>query len=121
MLDATALVAAIGNAETFNRGWDLPAWLGLVPRQATTGGTPKLLGIKKRGSKYLRKLLIHDVRAALPSLSRCATPLESWLRGLLARSHANTVVVTLASKLAQIAWALLRHNTEFVAARAMMP
>ena len=118
VLNATALVAAIGNAETFNRGRDLSAWLGLVPRQATTGGKPKLLGITKRGSKYLRKLLIHGARAALPSLSRSATPLGGWLRGLLARSHANTVVVALASKLARIAWALLRNNSEFVAAAA---
>ena len=57
----------------FSRGRDLAAWLGLVPRQATTGGKPKLLGITKRGSKYLRKLLIQGARAALPSLSRSDT------------------------------------------------
>src|SRR5919202_2717465 len=65
VLNATALVAAIGNGQTFPRGRDLAAWLGLVPRQATTGGKPRLLGISKRGNKYLRKLLIHGARAAM--------------------------------------------------------
>lgn len=113
VLNATALVAAIGDGRMFNRGRDLSAWLGLVPRQATTGGKPKLLGITKRGSKYLRKLIIQGARAALPSLARTTTPLGNWLRGLLSRAHANVVVVALASKLARIAWALLRRETEF--------
>jgi transposase len=117
VLNATALVAAIGDGRTFNRGRDLSAWLGLVPRQATTGGKPKLLGITKRGSKYMRKLIIQGARAALPGLSRTATPLGSWLRGLLSRAHGNTVVVALASKLVRIAWALLRQETVFAAGR----
>jgi transposase len=115
VLNATALVAAIGDGRTFSRGRDLSAWLGLVPRQASTGGKPKLLGITKRGSKYLRKLIIQGARAALPSLARTATPLGSWLRGLLGRAHVNRVVVALASKLARIAWALLRNETAFAA------
>src|SRR5215210_504453 len=90
VLNATALVAAIGNGQTFARGRDLAAWLGLVPRQATTGGKPRLLGITKRGNKYLRKLLIHGARAAMRPLSAGATPLGAWLRGMLARAHANT-------------------------------
>lgn len=115
VMNATALVAAIGNGRTFSRGRDLSAWLGLVPRQATTGGKAKLLGITKRGSKYLRKLIIQGARAALPSLARTSTPLGAWLRGLLARAHGNTVVVALASKLVRIAWALLRAETGFIA------
>ncbi len=99
-MNATALVAAIGDGRTFSRSRDLSAWLGLVPRQATTGGKPKLLGITKRGSKYLRKLIIQGARAALPSLARTPTPLGAWLRGLLARAHDNTVVVALVSKTA---------------------
>jgi transposase len=118
VLNATALVAAIGDGRTFSRGRDLSAWLGLVPHQATTGGRPKLLGITKRGSRYLRKLVIQGARAALPSLARTATPLGGWLRGLLARAHGNTVVVALASKLIRIAWALLRNETRFVAGGA---
>jgi transposase len=112
-LNATALVAAVGDAETFARGRNLAAWLGLVPRQATTGGKPRLLGITKRGSKYLRKMLIQGARAALPTLSRSNTRLGQWLRGLLARAHTNTVVVALAAKMARIVWALLRYGTTF--------
>src|SRR3954469_11612630 len=81
--NATALVAAIGTGETFRRARDLAAWLGLVPRQATTGGKPRLLGITKRGNTYLRTLLIHGARAALPSLTASQSPLGEWLRGLI--------------------------------------
>jgi transposase len=112
-VNATALVAAVGDAETFTRGRNLAAWLGLVPRQATTGGKPRLLGITKRGNKYLRKMLIQGARAALPTLSRSNTRLGQWLRGLLARAHSNTVVVALAAKMARIVWALLRYGTTF--------
>ena len=112
-LNATALVAAIGNAQTFKRGRDLAAWLGLVPKQMTTGGKAKLLGINKRGNVYLRKMLIHGARAALPTLSKAETPLGAWLRGLLARAHMNTVVVALAAKLARIICAVLRSGKKF--------
>jgi len=104
---------AVGNAQTFARGRDLAAWLGLVPRQITTGGKPRLVGITKRGNKYLRKLLIHGARAALPMLSASATPLGGWLRGLLARVHKNAAVVALANKLARIAWVVLRRGETF--------
>ena len=87
VLNATALAAAVGNAATFARGRDLAAWLGLVPRQMTTGGRPQLLGISKRGNKYLRKLLVHGARAALPSLSAGATPLGRWVHSLLGRGQ----------------------------------
>lgn len=110
VLNATALAAAVGSAATFARGRDLAAWLGLVPRQITTGGKPRLLGISKRGNKYLRKLLVHGARAALPSLSASATPLGRWLRGLLGRAHKNTAIVALANKLARFVWAVLRHG-----------
>jgi transposase len=114
-LNATAFVAAVGDAHTFARGRDLAAWLGLVPRQATTGGKPRLLGITKRGSKYLRKLLIQGARAAMPTLKRSDTRLGAWLRGLLSRAHANTAVVALAAKMARIIWALLRHERNYQA------
>ena len=113
VLNATALVAAVGDGSAFRRGRDLGAWLGLVPRQHTTGGKPKLLGITKRGNKYLRMLFIHGARAALPSLARSASPLGAWLRGLLARTHRNIVIVALANKLARIAWAMLRGRGSF--------
>jgi transposase len=79
----------------------------------TTGGKPKLLGISKRGNVYLRKMLIHGARAALPTLSKGETPLGPWLSGLLARAHLNTVVVALAAKLARIVWAVLRSGKRF--------
>jgi transposase len=113
VLNATALAAAIGDAATFARGRDLAAWLGLVPRQATTGGKPRLLGISKRGNVYLRKLLIHGARAAMPSLLTSNTALGAWLRGLVARVHKNAAVVALANKLARIAWAVLRRGATF--------
>src|ERR687897_1170421 len=80
VLNATALVAAIGTGKAFGRGRDLAAWLGLVPRQVTTGGKPRLLGISKRGNGYLRKMLIHGARAALPSLAKSETLIGQWLR-----------------------------------------
>jgi transposase len=113
VLNATALIAAIGQGESFARGRDLAAWLGLVPRQVTTGGKPRLVGNSKRGNKYLRKLLIHGARAALPTLLVSPTPLGAWLRGLTARMHKNAAVVALANKLARMAWAVLRHDETF--------
>ena len=80
VMNANALVAGIGNGETFKRSRDLAAWLGLVPKQRTTGGKPKLGAITKRGNRYLRKLLIHGARAALPWLVKGQTPLGAWLR-----------------------------------------
>jgi transposase len=101
-LNATALGAAVGDARTFSRGRDLAAWLGLVPRQSTTGGKPRLLGITKRGSKYLRKMLIQGARSAMPTLRKGDSSIAAWLRGLLSRAHVNVVVVALAAKMARI-------------------
>ena len=97
---ASALVAAVGRAESFDRGRDLAAWLGLVPRQFTTGGKPKLLGISKRGNKYLRRQLIHGARAALPYVAERDTPLGRWAKELMSRAHRNVAVVAFANKLA---------------------
>jgi transposase len=112
-LNATALVAAVGDGATFDKGRDLAAWLGLVPRQATTGGRPKLLGITKRGSRYLRKMLIQGARSAMPSLAKSDTGVGGWLRGLLARAHPNVAVVALAAKMARTVWALLRRGQNY--------
>jgi transposase len=112
-ITATALVAAVGDGSAFGRGRDMAAWLGLVPRQATTGGKPRLLGISKRGNRYLRKNLIHGSRSVLPYLVRRDTPLGRWVMGLMTRAHKNTVVVALANKLARIAWAVLVRGRGF--------
>lgn len=110
---ASAMIAAIGKAETFTHARDLAAWLGLVPRQSTTGGKPRLLGISKHGNRYLRKLLIHGARAVLPYLAERDSHLGRWVKGLLERSHPNVAVVALAAKLARIAWAVLRQAKPF--------
>lgn len=106
-LNATALVAALGKASAFTRGRDLAAWLGLTPRQHSTGGKQRLLGISKRGNTYLRTSLIHGARAALPYLAERQDALGRWLKALLARAHRNVVIVALANKLARMAWAVL--------------
>lgn len=114
VFNATVLVAAVGNGSSFGKARDLGAWLGLVPRQHTTGDKPRLLGISKRDNTYLRTLLIHGARAALPSPSQGDTPLGRWLKGIIERTvHRNAVVVALANKLARIAWAALRRETSF--------
>lgn len=115
-LNATALVAAVGTASGFTRGRHLAAWLGLTPREHSTGGKQRLLGISKRGNKHLRTLLIHGARAALPHLARRCDARGRWLQSLLARAHRNVVIVALANKMARMAWAVLtgqsyRHPT----------
>lgn len=112
-INATALLAAVGDASAFTKGRDMAAWLGLVPRQETTDGKPRLLGISKRGNRYLRKNLVHGARAVLPRLAGQDTAVGRWLRGLLARRHKNAVIVALANKLARICWAVLAGGRAF--------
>lgn len=119
-INATALVAALGDARHFARGRDLCAWLGLTPRQATTGGKARLLGISKRGNRYLRTNLIHGARAVLPAILARETPLARWVRGLAERAHRNVVVVALAARLARIVWAVLRKGRPYDASLAGM-
>jgi transposase len=109
-LVATALVSAVGNASSFRHARDLSAWVGLVPRQHTTGGKPKLLGITKRGNTYLRKLFVQGARALWVWKDKRDDPLHRWMRALAARMHPNVAVCALANKLVRIAWSLLRKN-----------
>jgi transposase len=111
-LTASAFVASVGDARTFKSGRQLAAWLGLVPRQDSSGGKIRLLGISKRGDRYLRTLLILGARSVLAR--RKPTP-GDWLERLKARCHPNIVAVALANKTARIIWALLVHNREYVA------
>jgi transposase len=113
VINATALLAAIGDGSAFSRGRDLAAWLGLTPRQHSTGGKTKLLGISKRGNSYLRMQLIHGARAAMAHFASKSTPMGAWVRQLLARAHANVVAVAVAAKLARIAWAVLRQGHDY--------
>ncbi len=104
---ATALIAAIGNGAAFRKGREFAAWLGLVPREHSTGGRQKLLGISKRGNTYLRKLFVQCARAVLQHSSKQSAGLAAWLGQLTVRAHRNVVCVALANKLARIAWAVL--------------
>jgi transposase len=109
-LGATALVAAVGNGAAFKRGRELAAWLGLVPRQQSTGGKATLLGITKRGNPYVRKLLIHGARSLVKHLHRENHELGLWITQLELRAHKNVVAVAVANKLARIAWAVLARG-----------
>jgi transposase len=110
---ATAIVAAIGNGAAFRKGRDFAAWLGVVPRQYSTGGKTRLLGISKRGNVYLRKVLIHGARAAVLRMKRDRAPIGAWLDALDARAPKNVVVVAMANKLARIAWAVLSSGEDY--------
>jgi transposase len=112
-VSATALIAAIGDVTQFKNGRQLAAWLGLVPREHSTGGTPRLLGISKRGDRYLRKLLVHGARATLRWVDTKCDDRSQWLRALIARRGKNRAAVALANKNARIVWALLAHNQEY--------
>jgi transposase len=110
---ATALIAAIGDVTRFTNGRQLAAWLGLVPREHSTGGKPRLLGISKRGDVYLRKLLVHGARATLRWIDTKHDERSQWLKALMARRGKNRAAVALANKNARIVWALLAHNQEY--------
>jgi transposase len=104
---ATALVATVGNAHAFKNGRQFAAWLGLVPRQHSSGGTRRLGRITKRGDVYLRTLLIHGARAVMRQLARRTDATSRWVTALQARRGFNKAVVALAAKHARIVWALL--------------
>ncbi len=112
-LVATATVAAIGNGAAFRRGRDFAASLGIVPRQYSTGGRQQLLGISKRGNKYLRRMLIHGARAVLLMVKYNTAGLGQWVKRLEERAPRNKVIVAIANKLARIAWAVLSSGNEY--------
>ncbi len=112
-LVATATVAAIGNGAAFRKGREFAAWLGLIPRQHSTGGKARLLGISKRGSIYLRRMFIHGARAMLLRVKYDTGRLGQWAHELELRAPRNKVVVAVANKLARIAWAVLSTGNEY--------
>jgi transposase len=113
-MTATALVCAIGDGKQFKRGRDLAAWLGLTPRQHSSGGKDRLLGISKRGDAYLRTLLIHGARAVLRVSGEKDDLRSRWLQSLCSRRNKNIAAVALANKNARIVWALLTKKTDFL-------
>ena len=113
-MTASAVVASIGDARNFENGRQLAAWLGIVPRQHSTGGKSTLLGISKRGDTYLRTLLIHGARAVIRGAEH-KPGADPWVRSLLARRNKNVAAVALANKNARTIWALLAHDREYEA------
>lgn len=111
-ITASAIVATVGDAREFKNGRQLAAWMGLVPKQHSSGGKQTLLGISKRGDTYLRTLMIHGARAVIRFAENKAEP-ESWLRKLMARRNKNVAAVALANKNARIVWALLANDRMF--------
>lgn len=120
ILSATALAATIGDVKNFKNARQLAAYLGLVPRQHSSGGKDKLLGISKRGDGYVRSLLVHGARAVISHINRRLKAGQkggnAWVEGCLSRMHVNEASVALANKMARIAWALLAHNEHYKAA-----
>jgi transposase len=120
-LVATAIVAAIGNGAAFHKGREFAAWLGIVPRQYSTGGKARLYGISKRGNNYLRKILIHGARAVVLRSKRDRIAMGAWMTALEARAPRNVLIVATANKLARIAWAVLSSGQDYRAVQNPVP
>ncbi|TPQ37984.1 IS110 family transposase [Cupriavidus pinatubonensis] len=112
-ITASAMVASMGDAKSFKNGRQVSAWLGLVPKQNSSGGKAVLLGMSKRGDSYLRTLLIQGARSVIYATERKKEAVDSWLSRLLRRRNANVAAVALANKNARVIWALLSGNREF--------
>ena len=114
---ATALVAAVGNGEQFANGRQMSAAFGLTPRQHSSGGKERVLGISKRGNAYLRTVLIHGARSVIRTAKAKDDRLSQWVTRLAARRHPNVAAAALANKTARMAWARLRNGTDYQADR----
>ena len=112
-ITATALISAVGDGKQFKKGRDMAAWLGLTPRQHSSGGKERLLGISKHGDAYLRTLLIHGGRSVLKVAANKDDPRSRWLQSLSERRHKNIAAVAVANKNARIAWALLTKDIDY--------
>lgn len=112
-ITATALVATVGDVKQFANGRQMAASLGLTPRQNSSGGKERLLGISKRGDAYLRTLLIHGARSVLRTATGKADRLSQWICSIAQRRHHNIAAVALANKTARIAWAMMKNGTDY--------
>ena len=110
---ATALVATVGDAQQYYKGRQMAAAIGLTPRQHSSGGKDRLLGISKRGDVYLRSLLVHGARAVVSQAKHRDDRLSRWVIGIAQRRHPNVAAVALANKTARMAWAMLRNETDY--------
>lgn len=112
-ITATALLASLGDGKAFDKARQVPAWLGLVPKQDSSGGKAKLLGISKRGDTYLRTLLIHGARAVVKAAAKKDDVQSRWINDLVRRRNANIAAVAVANKNARIVWALLTRTESY--------
>lgn len=112
-LIATAFLAAVGDAQVFHNGRQVAAWLGLVPKQHSSGGKARLLGISKRGDSYLRTLLIHGARAAVQYATQKSNARSRWINALRQRRGKNITAIAVANKNARILWALLARGEPY--------
>jgi transposase len=112
---SSAFYSVVGNGEAYRRGRDVSASLGIVPRQHSSGGKNVLLGISKRGDRYLRSLLIHGARSVVIQAVNKEDALSRWINKIRATRGFNKAVVALANKLARIGWAILANNTVYQA------
>jgi transposase len=115
---ATAMLATVGDGQAYRNGRHLSASFGLVPRQHGTGGKTRLLGISKRGDKYLRALVIHGARAVVHHAQHKDDPLSRWINRIRCESGTNVAAVALANKLVRIAWVILCRGERYRAALA---
>ena len=115
-LGATAIVAAVGNASVFKNGREMAAWLGLVPKQHSSGNRIKLLGITKRGNNYIRTLLIHGGRSVVSVCDKKTDARSQWIKDKKERCGINKAAVAVANKNARIIWALLTSGEKYALA-----
>lgn len=115
VINATAIVSAIGNGSQFANGREFAVWLGLTPRQSSSGTTSTSGGITKRGDRYLRKQLVHGARAVLSRSKQKTDPLSRWINQLVARRGVHKACVALAARLARIAWVVLQRQENYKA------
>ena len=112
-LVATALIATVGNGDQFSKGRQMAASIGLTPRQCSSGGKERLLGISKRGDAYLRSILIHGARSAMTHAKLKDDRLSVWVTDLAKRRHPNIAAVALANKTVRMAWAMMRSESDY--------
>ena len=112
-LIGTAMVATVGDARQYHKSRQMAAAIGITPKQHSSGGKDRLLGISKRGDVYLRTLMIHGARAVVARAKHKDDRLSRWVTGIATRRHPNVAAVALANKTARMAWAMLRHETDY--------
>ena len=112
-MTATAMVATVGDASQYRKGRQMAAAIGITPKQHSSGDKDRLLGISKRGDVYLRMLMIHGARSVVAGAKHKDDRLSRWVTGIARKRHPNVAAVALANKTARMAWAMLRHKTDY--------